>query len=80
MTNEEIKDEFINCIEGSHTLNLAISILEDREELQRENQLLKERINKIDKHVSSLSSTGRGCEIYEDVKREILKVVRGDSK
>lgn len=80
MTNEEIKDEFVNCIEGSHTLNLAISILEDREELQRENQLLKERINKIDKHVSSLSSVGRGCEIYADVKREILKVVRGNSK
>ena len=35
MTNEEIKNEFINCIEGSHTLNLAISILEDREELQQ---------------------------------------------
>ena len=34
MSDEEIKDEFINCIEGSHTLNLAISVLEDRKELQ----------------------------------------------
>lgn len=48
--------------------------------IERENNQLKERINKIDKCVSSLSSTGRGCEIYADVKREILKVVRGDSK
>lgn len=35
MTKEEIIDEFVNCIEGSHTLNLAISILEEREELQQ---------------------------------------------
>ncbi len=48
--------------------------------LQQENQQLKERINKIDKHVSGLSSVGRNCEIYADVKREILKVVRGDNK
>lgn len=47
---------------------------------EEENQQLKERINKIEKHVSSLSSVGRGCEIYADVKREILKVVRGDNK
>lgn len=49
-------------------------------QLQQENQILKERINKIEKHVSSLSSVGRGCEIYADVKKEILKVVRGDNK
>lgn len=49
-------------------------------ELKKENEKLKERINKIEKHVSSLSSIGRGCEIYADVKREILKVVRGDNK
>ena len=47
--------------------------------VQQENKQLKDRINKIDKHVSSLSSVGRGCEIYADVKREILKVVRGNN-
>ena len=31
MNSEEIKNEFINCIEGTHTLNLAISILEERD-------------------------------------------------
>ena len=36
MSDEEIKNEFINCIEGTHTLNLAISILEDRERLKAE--------------------------------------------
>ena len=35
MSDEEIKNEFINCIEGTHTLNLAISILEDRERLNK---------------------------------------------
>lgn len=45
--------------------------------LVNENKELKERINKIDKFVSSLSSVGRGCEIYADVKRDILNVVRG---
>ena len=31
MNSEEIKNEFVNCIEGTHTLNLAISILEERD-------------------------------------------------
>ncbi len=31
MNSEEIKNEFINCIEGTHTLNLAVSILEERD-------------------------------------------------
>jgi hypothetical protein len=31
VNSEEIKNEFINCIEGTHTLNLAISILEERD-------------------------------------------------
>lgn len=38
MTTEEIKNEFINCIEGTHTLNLAISVLEDREELKKQQE------------------------------------------
>lgn len=28
MNSEEIKNEFVTCIEGTHTLNLAISILD----------------------------------------------------
>ena len=45
MNNEEIKNEFINCIEGTHTLNLAISVLEDREEYKKEIERLNNIIN-----------------------------------
>ena len=50
MTTEEIKNEFINCIEGTHTLNLAISVLEDREELKKQQEefmkILEDNYNK----------------------------------
>ena len=45
MNKEEIKNEFINCIEGAHTLNLAISVLEDREDLKKELEELGEDYN-----------------------------------
>lgn len=61
-------------------VTITAEFIDYLENLKKENQQLKERINKIEKHVSSLSSVGRGCEIYADVKREILKVVRGDNK
>lgn len=41
MSEEEIKNEFINCIEGTHTLNLAISVLEDREDYKKEIERLQ---------------------------------------
>ena len=47
MNNEEIKNEFINCIEGTHTLNLAISVLEDREEYKKEIERLNNIMNEI---------------------------------
>lgn len=46
MNKEEIKNEFISCIERSHTLNLAISVLEDREQLQNNWNELKEYLEK----------------------------------
>lgn len=42
MNNEEIKNEFVNCIEGTNTLNLATSVLEDREEYKKEIERLTE--------------------------------------
>lgn len=47
--------------------------------LQQENKNLKEIIDKAIKHVSLLSSKGRGCEIYADVKKEILDILKGDN-
>ena len=44
--------------------------------LKQENQKYKEVIDKAIKHVSSLSSKGRGCEIYADVKKDILDILK----
>ena len=44
--------------------------------LLKENQKDKEVINKAIKHVSSLSSRGRDCMIYADVKKEILDILK----
>lgn len=50
------------------------------EDQQREIYELQQRIDKAIKHVSSLSSKGRGCEIYADVKREILNVLKDEEE
>lgn len=49
MTSEEIKNEFVNCIEGSYTINLAISVLEERD-------LYKAIINKAIEYIKELKS------------------------
>lgn len=47
MSEEEIKDEFINCIEGEHTLQMALSLLE-------ENKILKEKLELITENIREL--------------------------
>ena len=44
--------------------------------LLEENRKYKEVINKAIKHVSSLSSRGRDCMIYADVKKDILDILK----
>ena len=46
------------------------------EEIERLNNI----INRTTKYVESLSSSGRGCDIYEDIKQEILKELKGSVK
>lgn len=73
MNKEEIKNEFITCIEGSHTLNLAISVLEDREEL-------KGRINKASDLLQLLHYQFPD---YDDMHKrieEIEKTLKEDNK
>lgn len=48
----------------------------DYDKLEKENQKYKEVINKAIKHVSSLSSRGRDCMIYADVKKDILDILK----
>ena len=45
-------------------------------QLQQENQKYKEVIDKAIKHVSSLSSKGRDCRIYANVKKDILDILK----
>ena len=57
-------------------------------EVTKYDELLCERNNEVDrlnniiirttKYVGSLSSKGRGCEIYADIKRNILMELKGD--
>lgn len=44
--------------------------------LERENKELHNKIDKAIKYVSQLSSKGRDCEIYWDIKQEILKILK----
>ena len=43
----------------------------------KEIERLNNIINRTTKYVQSLSSKGRGCDIYEDIKQEILKELKG---
>ena len=65
---KEIKDK-LNC-----DLKWAFRY----DELFIENQELHNKIDKAIKYVSQLSSKGRDCEIYWDIKQEILKILKGD--
>ena len=47
---------------------------------QIERDLYKEVIDRAIKHVSSLSSKGRGCMIYADVKKDILNILKGSDE
>ena len=49
------------------------------EDMQKEIERLNNIINRTTKYVQSLSSKGRDCDIYEDIKQEILQELKGDS-
>lgn len=43
-------------------------------------QKVKERNDKAIEFISKLSSKGRDCEIYVDIKREILELLKGNNE
>ena len=53
---------------------------EDSVDKDEEVERLNNIINETTKYVQSLSSKGRGCDIYEDIKQEILKELKGSGK
>lgn len=73
------KEELIKAtILGEEHLgeNLKGLCIEYIDNLQQENKKYKEVINKAIKHVSSLSSKGRDCRIYANVKKDILDILK----
>lgn len=63
-------------IDGVDIIKTIGKISKEADRLKIENQKQKETISKTIKHVSSLSSKGRGCEIYADVKKDILDILK----
>ena len=88
---KKIEDELVDNIEDDvvlsgvlnhmNMLNITIDTqLKTIKLLKQENKELHNKINKTIKYVSQLSSKGRDCEIYWDIKQEILKILRdGDA-
>ena len=52
------------------------SMINKDKEIERLNNI----INRTTKYVQGLSSKGRGCDIYEDIKQEILQELKGSDK
>ena len=65
-------NELVNILSDN---KIKFHVLKSDKEL-KENQKYKEVINKAIKHVSSLSSRGRDCMIYADVKKDILDILK----
>ena len=65
-------NELVNILSDN---KIKFHVLKSDKEL-KENQKYKEVISKAIKHVSSLSSRGRDCMIYADVKKDILDILK----
>ena len=83
---DEVKEDFIKNINDSYTLNLAVSVLEDRKELLNENLKLQQElqqkediINKANNFIKEYEKN-RNCfkwneEDYIDVINEIKQIL-----
>ena len=65
-------NELVNILSDN---KIKFHVLKSDKEL-KENKKYKEVISKAIKHVSSLSSRGRDCMIYADVKKDILDILK----
>lgn len=55
---EEVKENFVKNISDSYTLNLAISILEDRKELLDRALILQQRIEELLEELKGSENNG----------------------
>lgn len=67
-------------IDGVDIIKIIGEISKETDRLKIENQKQKEIISKTIKHVSSLSSKGKNCEIYANVKKDILDILKEASE
>ena len=79
---QEIKDSIslqykVQEANDLHNFNI---FTDEEQELVNEIERLNNIINRTTKYVESLSSSGRDCDIYEDIKQEILKELKGSDK
>ena len=79
---QEIKDSISlqYKVQEANDLNNFNIFTDEEQELVEEVERLNNIINKTIKYVESLSSCGRGCDIYDDIKQEILKELKGEDK
>lgn len=69
-------DDYEASVICDYLLELVAYNNYQKEEIER----LKNIINRTTKYVESLSSSGRGCDIYDDIKQEILRELKGSDK
>ena len=74
------EDYFKYYIQGSdHYLipkDVFDELFDEMENWKQDTNKYKEVIDKAIKHVSSLSSKGRDCRIYANVKKDILDILK----
>lgn len=86
--NEQMEATIQSNIKSYNKLAEYSKELEDRiDELNNLNEKIslalessEYRLDKAIKYVESLSSKGRGCDIYDDIKKEILRKLKGEKQ
>lgn len=81
---DEVKEDFVKNINDTYTLNLAVSILEDRQNLLEENQKYKEVIekviNKLETDIEFCKNDSQGvydlCNIAIAREKKILDILK----
>ena len=93
--NEIVKEYYGFSVEEADEMignlsNKYYSLREEYQKLIKKNEKLnhykllyqkvKDRNDKAIEFISKLSSKGRDCEIYADIKREILELLKGNNE
>ena len=78
MTQEEINRMILDKWDKEGLANGWVNEHIKNNELKQQVEYLQSKIDKAIEYVSNLSSKGRDCEIYYDIKKEILDILKED--